>query len=328
MKKSPIVSLIVLTHNALEYTKVCIDSIKNSKSNIPSELIIVDNGSDNKTKDYLKDVDAIKFFSPVNLGVGRGRNIGFKLSSKSCEFVCNLDNDVVVPDYWIDEFIDVMRSNPQVGIIGASSNVRVLHIDGFDKDLRTEWFEFKKDNPDLLPKDQLDQFYPKKFSVIANDERTNPERKRLEIHMPPDYIPGWCQFFRKSAVGETPIDPEYPIYSAEDIDFCWNIAKNGYRAIYDEKVYIHHFRGQSAIAKNPKELAKKSLRGYAYLSKKWSNEILKYLNFGCHRQINTEFPYMSGSMIQYLVDSFGFFIQAGDRKWILNNQNINEALAS
>lgn len=331
MKERPQVSSIVLSYDAVEYTKLCVESLRDAKTNIPFELIVVDNNSTEDTKEYIRNIDAIKYFSAVNLGVAGGRNMGFSLSSKSADFVCYLDNDVVVSDYWVDEFVDVMRSDPQVGIIGASSNVRVLQVASFTKDLRTEWFEFCNQNPKLLPREQLEQFYPQGFLFLANQERTDTSKRRLQVQMPPDYIPGWCQFFRKQAVSNmlTPMDPEYPLYSASDIDLSWSIAKNGYKAIYDEKVFIHHFKGQSAIARDPQELTNDALIGYARLSKKWSNEIISYLNSTLQksRKKPETLSYMSSTMVRYLAEFFGFFTQEYDGEWILNEGRVNRALS-
>lgn len=51
----PMVSIIVLAHNQLEFTKKCLDSILRY-TDVPFELIFVDNGSTDGTKDYMEQV--------------------------------------------------------------------------------------------------------------------------------------------------------------------------------------------------------------------------------------------------------------------------------
>jgi GT2 family glycosyltransferase len=321
----PLVSIVVLTHDAIEYTKICIESIRDAKTTIPYELIIVDNNSNNETKEYINKIDAIKCFNTVNIGVAGGRNLGFSLSSDSAEFICSLDNDTVVPDYWLDDFVNYMRSNPKVGIMGSSSNVRILKAKGFNKDLRTEWFNFCKKNNNLSPKEQLKLFYPMGFMCFSMQERNN-HSKIFELKMPPDYIPGWCQFFRKKAILNllSAMDTKFPAYSASDIDLSWNIGKNGFKAIYNENIFIHHFKGQSSIAKNPDRLVQDAYAGYARLSQKWKVEIIDYLSSNPTKR-NKKNPYMSGSMIQQLVDFFGFFVQINN-KWEIDINKINKTL--
>ncbi len=49
---SPLVSIVVLAYNQLEYTKQCIESISRYTSHIDYELITVDNGSSDGTREY------------------------------------------------------------------------------------------------------------------------------------------------------------------------------------------------------------------------------------------------------------------------------------
>jgi len=328
IKKQPLVSVIILSRNSLEYTKVCIESVLSSKTNISQELIIVDNGSSNEIKKYLDKIEAVKYISSVNLGVANGRNVGYLISSPLSEFVCFLDNDTVVPDYWVDEFVRAMRFDTKIGIAGSSSNVRALVTDGFDSDVRTEWFEFCKKNYNLSPKMQLCKFYPKGFSNFAKSERINSQRKVLGQQMPPDYVPGWCLFVRKSAVQPLlfPFDPEFPIYSAEDIDFSWYVAKNGYESIYNEKVFIHHFKGQSEVVKNFFEFEKNTWKGYARLSKKWKNEIIYFLS-SSQKSIERNLPYDFGGRVRTLADYFGFFEKKGNI-WSFNEEKVEKWLLS
>lgn len=53
--RNNLVSVIVLVHNQLEFTKKCLDSVFRY-TNVPFELIVVDNGSTDGTADYLKQV--------------------------------------------------------------------------------------------------------------------------------------------------------------------------------------------------------------------------------------------------------------------------------
>ena len=52
-KSRPIVSIIILTFNALDYTKKCLDSIR-KHTHYPHEIIFVDNASTDGTLNYLK----------------------------------------------------------------------------------------------------------------------------------------------------------------------------------------------------------------------------------------------------------------------------------
>ncbi|TAM87202.1 glycosyltransferase, partial [bacterium] len=49
----PVVSLVLLTWNALEYTRITIESVRRF-TKLPCELVVVDNGSEAPTVEYLR----------------------------------------------------------------------------------------------------------------------------------------------------------------------------------------------------------------------------------------------------------------------------------
>jgi GT2 family glycosyltransferase len=59
-------SIILVTHNQLEFTKLCVESIERHTSE-PYELIFVDNGSRDGTVEWLKTVGSGQW------AVGSGR---------------------------------------------------------------------------------------------------------------------------------------------------------------------------------------------------------------------------------------------------------------
>ncbi len=51
------VSIVLATYNQLDYTRLCLRSIRDC-TDVPYELIVVDNGSTDGTPEYLKTIDA------------------------------------------------------------------------------------------------------------------------------------------------------------------------------------------------------------------------------------------------------------------------------
>lgn len=114
----PRTSVVVLTHNRLDVTRPCLESILECTNDV--ELIVVDNNSTDGTRGYLSSLGgrARVILSDRNLGVPAGRNVGIRESN--CEFIVLMDNDVVVRRGWLEEMFDAMRSNDAdvVGIEG------------------------------------------------------------------------------------------------------------------------------------------------------------------------------------------------------------------
>lgn len=120
---------MMVTFNRLELTKQTIKNIL-EVTKYPFELIIIDNFSIDGTVDYLyKELgDAIhnhqymKSFkihkNPENLGIAIGRNQALQMAEG--EWLSTLDNDVLLPDNWLSECIDILSSNSQYAMIGVN----------------------------------------------------------------------------------------------------------------------------------------------------------------------------------------------------------------
>ena len=84
-------SIITLTYNKLKYTKKYVESL--FKYTKDFELIIVDNGSTDGTREYLKSLDNIKLIlNDENVGFSKGNNQGLEIAEG--EYIAFLNNDI------------------------------------------------------------------------------------------------------------------------------------------------------------------------------------------------------------------------------------------
>ena len=71
-------SIVILTHNQLQFTRGCIESIHRNTPE-PFELIVVDNGSTDGTPEYLRTIaNATVIVNTENLGFPAGVNQGLR----------------------------------------------------------------------------------------------------------------------------------------------------------------------------------------------------------------------------------------------------------
>lgn len=115
--KNPRVSIIILTHNRLDMTKECLESLAKYTTNY--QLIVVDNNSSDGTVDYVRNrfPQASFIKNDKNLGVSKGRNQGIRASA--CEFLVLMDNDVIVKDGWLDELFGPIKNGNDISGIEA-----------------------------------------------------------------------------------------------------------------------------------------------------------------------------------------------------------------
>jgi len=119
LKNEPYVSIVILTYNALDYIKKCINSL--SKTDYKNfEIIIVDNASGENTRKYLKDLKAKGIVDKLHLSrknnyFAKGNNIGASLCSKKSEYILLLNSDTEIID---PKWLKILVSNvPPKGII-------------------------------------------------------------------------------------------------------------------------------------------------------------------------------------------------------------------
>lgn len=118
------VSIIIITYNKLDLTKCCLRSIK-LNTIIECEIIVVDNNSKDGTQDYIKEklVDYCSnckyIFNSENLGFAPAVNQGISIATG--DYICLLNNDVIVKKNWISNMIKILKANEDVAIVGPMS---------------------------------------------------------------------------------------------------------------------------------------------------------------------------------------------------------------
>ena len=124
-------SIMMVTYNRLELTKQTLEDLFKT-TDYPFNLIIVDNGSNDGTVDYLTDTllnnksEHLKEYNIIqnkeNLGIATGRNLALykAIHQYNAQWLVTIDNDVLVPNGWLSEAIEILQSCPQFAAIGVN----------------------------------------------------------------------------------------------------------------------------------------------------------------------------------------------------------------
>ncbi len=84
------ISVIIPTYNRCEVLKRAINSVL-AQTHKAKEIIVIDDGSNDKTLQIIEEFPSIKYFYQDNSGVSSARNLGIKKST--CEWIAFLDSD-------------------------------------------------------------------------------------------------------------------------------------------------------------------------------------------------------------------------------------------
>ncbi len=217
-------SIIILTRNNLEYTKMCLESIRRYTPE-PREIIVVDNGSTDGTIEYLEAQEDVKLIkNGLNLGFALGNNLG--LREARGEYIVILNNDTVVTEGWLTRLINSAQSNPQVGIVGPRSN----YVVGVQLVKNVPY----GDNMDAM------QEFARQWSL----ENSGRYEEALRVI-------GFCMLVKREVIEKIGgFDPYYEAGNFEDDDFCIRAQRAGFKIRIAHDVFIHHFGSKTFQSEN------------------------------------------------------------------------------
>lgn len=224
MAKERRVSIIVLTHNQLEYTKACFDALFETTNGF--ELVVVDNASTDGTVDYLRELDRQHrnvrvLYNQQNVGFARGCNQG--VAAARYELVCLLNNDTVPIDGWLDAMRRAMDKG--VGVVGA----RLLFPDGT---LQHAGITFR-------PENMGGRTLVRPGHRYYRQPAETPAANVLEDVIG---VTGACLMTSKRVWSEVGgLDEGYVMANYEDVDFNLAVLRAGHRIVYQPSaVLVHH----------------------------------------------------------------------------------------
>jgi GT2 family glycosyltransferase len=124
------VAVVIVTYNGLQWIDKCVGYLRNST--IPVIPIIVDNCSTDGTASYIEkaypEVTLIK--SDINLGFGRGNNVGLrKALDIGCDYFFLLNQDAWIESNTIEDLITTHKDNMEYGILSP------FHLNGLGNKL-------------------------------------------------------------------------------------------------------------------------------------------------------------------------------------------------
>src|SRR3990172_5849274 len=240
-------SIVILTYNTKNILEECLNSLEKVKSEIDSEIIVVDNGStDGSVEMARKEFPRAKVIeNKKNLGFAAGNNMA-KQYVKG-KYILFLNSDTVVHKNTLKESFEYMEIHKDVGAMICKM---ILANGEFDKDTRrsfiTPWIGLTH----LFLK--LDRVFPKSKLFGRYWYGYIPDNVEHEV----DVIEGAYFFVRIEILDKIGwFDEEY-FLDGENIDLCWRIKADGWKIMYNPKVSITHFKG-AAKGKVNSEFRKK-----------------------------------------------------------------------
>ncbi|MBN1824239.1 MAG: glycosyltransferase family 2 protein [Endomicrobiales bacterium] len=248
------ISIVMLTYNQYQDTKNCVESLDKYTKGIEYELIFVDNGSNDGTKEYLKkledsgrDVKAI--LNESNLGFSKGNNQGMRVAKG--DYVLLLNNDVLLTGNWLERMIACAESDPKIGVVGPITN----HAVG----------------------QQVVEYYAGEGDAELQKYAVLHLMKNAGYWHETHRIIGFCMLLKREVIDKVGLlDERFGPGGYEDYDYCLRIKQSGFRIMIARDVFVYHIGGQG-YQKNNLDYDKLRQKNIGILIDKWCKRSLEIM---------------------------------------------------
>lgn len=211
---APHCSIVIVAHNQLQYTRLCIESIIKC-TRYPHRLVLVDNGSTDGTEAYFRSIPkATVIRMEANAGFPRGANAGLRAADG--KHVVLLNNDTIVTHGWLTRLVQAAEGDQNAGVIGPVTN----HAKG------AQLLERR----DFRDAEELEQY----AEMVA--DRNAGQRKVV------DGLSGFCMLIKRELIDRVGyLDERFGIGNFEDDDYCMRARQAGFTLLIVMDCFIYHF---------------------------------------------------------------------------------------
>lgn len=220
----PQLSIIILNYNTKELLADCLNSIKANSHEIPLEVIVSDNSSNDGSRDMvLKNFPWVKFVQGPNVGFSKGNNRARKLVAG--EMVLFLNPDTIIHKDVFAKTTTYLKEHKNVGAVTC----KLVLTDGtMDKDVRrrfpTPWVSFQH------------------LFLGINKAYWYEDISEDAIHEV-DAIQGAFFLTWKKILDRVGWFDEGYFFDGEDVDLCYQIHDLGFKLVYYPEVFVTHLKG-------------------------------------------------------------------------------------
>ena len=224
-------SVIIINYKVPEYLLQCLDSLYKSLEGVDSEVIVVDNHSQDDSRSwvtsYFPKVEWID--APENLGFARANNLAIRRAQGA--YVLLLNPDTFISENCIRRVLDFADQAPDFGALG----VRMIDTYGrflpeSKRNLPTMWSSFCKMSG--------------LWRILGRNPYYNEHLGEKECGETP-VLAGAFLLMNRQALGDTALfDKDFFMYG-EDIDLSYRITQAGFKNYYFPETIVH-YKGESA----------------------------------------------------------------------------------
>lgn len=201
------ISVIVPVYNGERQISRCINSLS-EQTKKPDEIIVVDDGSMDKTKEIVRKFRKVILLSQEHKGPASARNMGARKAKG--DILLFTDSDCEPEGGWVSEMAKPFREKEVAGVQGR----------------------YLTRQKGLVPR----------FVQLEIEDRYDRMRKFEKI----DFIGSYSAAYRRRVFLEAGgFDESFPTASGEDPELSFKLSKSRHRMIFNEKAIVYHNHADS-----------------------------------------------------------------------------------
>jgi len=229
------ISVIILNWNTRDLLAQCLNSIEQHKGNLQLEIIVVDNASTDGSQAMLKEKypQIPLIANNQNMGFAKGNNQAMQVAHGDYFLLWN--SDAFATPGAIQSLLHLAEKEPKAAIVGAQLRNADNSFQASYTPFPNQWREFLILTG--LGRTLLGHAYPS----LGPEEEKGPQMV--------DYVEGACLLVRRQAFQEVGgLDEGYFMY-AEEVDWCYTMAKHGWQVWYQPEAKVIHLGGASSAGR-------------------------------------------------------------------------------
>jgi GT2 family glycosyltransferase len=227
-------SVIFINHNSKNGLRLALGTLFKGRSGVPYEVIVVDNGSTDRSLEMLSfEFPKVRIMaSNTDLGLAVAYNKAIRAASG--DYVLLLSPYVLTGADSLEKLSDFMDSHPLVG----GTSVRMVDYKG--DYLPESKHSLSKGWTSVLKLTGLASYFPKSISSMARKNDWVEEFETSEV----DVLHEDCMLLRKSALDKTGLFDERFSRYGYNIDLAYRLRQQGFKTYYYSKTYIIQLPGK------------------------------------------------------------------------------------
>ena len=265
------VTIVIVNRNTKKLLEDCLSSLivanKNAFVKYKIEIVVVDNGSSDKSEEMVKrKFPKIKLIlNKGNNGFAKAVNQGIRLANSDSD-VLLLNSDVVVPEGSLKKIIEFGRKEKAIvgplllrknGLVQRSAyDIPTLSkfMWGLILGKKTRLFGF------ITPYDgQIKNLAEQEIGLLSSYSKyieRNISQKRV---MKVGWVSGAVMYIPRVVINKVGLMDEKYFFYSDDVDYCQRAGKDGFKVLYNPEIFFYHIAGGSNISETVRKQTRKWL---------------------------------------------------------------------